>query len=341
MLESGIPPPPLPLFSSHECSPIILAQASSHGYSLSMYPLASPEPFQFRNRFLTLAEHLGFQSHVKLLIINADDFGLNDNVNRAIVNLFGEGKVSSTTIMVAGAGYEEAAKLCTRNRFPCGIHLSLTSDYDDDGSRPVLDRDSIPTLFGANNRLHPDRDEFFKHALPGDAYLEAVAQIRRALTDGIDVTHIDSHEGSLQLRPEFAEIYLRLASEFKLPVRAGSRQFLKQMGIEGDWVGMMRELGILSPDNLIYFPIDSFTSYEEKAMTTTEIISQIPAGITEIYFHPTIIGEVSDSNNPESHHVVRQWDNRYLMSDLLRKVLVENQIRLVNFSPLGDLMRQA
>lgn len=306
-----------------------------------MYPFAPPEKYLFHGRLATVAEHLGYGPDERLLIINADDFGLNINVNRAVAKLFGLLRITSTTVMVSGAGYQDALALCRQKGFPCGVHLSLTSDYTDDGSRPVSTLTGIPSLIGGDNRFHPDRDEFFEHALPEEAYREAKAQIEQALADGMDVTHIDSHEGALQLRPEFAEIYVRLAAEFSLPVRAGSRLLLKRMGILQDWVGNIRMRGIHVPDNLIYIPIDSFQSYQEKEKYTSEVLRQLPTGITEIYFHPTLPNGATADHPEESYRQVRQWDYRFLVSDLLQDILKDKQIILTDFRQLRELTRQA
>jgi chitin disaccharide deacetylase len=320
---------------------ILLAPAINSGYSLVMYPFAPPEAYLFRERLATVAEHLGYGPDDKLLIINADDFGLNINVNGAITELFRLLRITSTTIMVSAAEYQDALRLYRQLAgFSCGIHLSLTSDYTDDGSRPVLTPANIPSLIGRNDRFHADRDEFFAHALPEEAYCEAKAQIEQALADGIDVTHIDSHEGALQLRPEFAEIYVRLAAEFRLPVRAGSRLLLKQMGLLDDWVGNIRIRGIHVPDNLIYIPIDSFGSYREKENYTSDILNQLPTGITEIYFHPTLPNAAIDDQPVESYRQVRQWDYRFLMSDHLQDILQGKRIILTDFRQLRELTRQ-
>jgi chitin disaccharide deacetylase len=306
-----------------------------------MYPFAPPETYMFRGRLATVAEHLGYGPHDRLLIVNADDFGLNTNVNRAVAELFGVLRITSTTVIVSAAGYQDALTLYRQQPgFSCGVHLSLTSDYTDDGSRPVSTPASIPSLIGSNNRFHPDRAEFFEHALPEEAYCEAKAQIEQARTDGVDVTHIDSHEGALQLRPEFAEIYVQLAAEFRLPVRAGSRLLLMQMGIMDDWVGNIRKRGIHVPDNLIYIPIDNFGSYQEKENYTSEVLNQLPTGITEIYFHPTLPNGAADDQPEESYRQVRQWDYRFLVSDLLPGILQDKRIILTDFRQLRELTRQ-
>lgn len=341
MLESGIPPPPLPYFLAVGSTPILLAPDPTTGYSLVMYPFAHPEEYEFRGRMATVAEHLSYDPDDRLLIINADDFGLNTNVNGAVAELFRQRRITSTTVMVTAADYQNALALSRKQSgFSCGVHLSLTSDHMDDGSRPVSTPADIPSLLGHNQRFHPDRDEFFEHALPEEAYLEAKAQIRQALADGIDVTHIDSHEGALQLRPEFAEIYVRLAAEFRLPVRAGSRLLLRQMGILDDWVGTIRMQGIHVPDNLIYIPIDSLQSYSEKEEYTSELLTQLPTGITEIYFHPTLPSHVADDRAEENYRQVRQWDYRFLVSDRLQRILQDKRIIPTDFRQLRELTRQ-
>jgi predicted glycoside hydrolase/deacetylase ChbG (UPF0249 family) len=306
-----------------------------------MYPFASPEAYLFRGRLATVAEHLGYSPGDTLLIINGDDFGLNAGVNRAVAELFRLQRITSTTIMVPAVAYRDALALCRKpGGFACGVHLSLTSDYTDDGSRPVSKPGGIPSLIVQNDRFHPDRIEFFGHAVPEEAYREAKAQIERALADGIDVTHLDSHEGSLQFRPEFAEVYVRLAAEFRLPVRVGSRLLLRQMDILDDWIGAIRKRNIHIPDNLIYIPIDSFQNYRQKEGYTLEVLSQLPTGITEIYFHPTVPNVTAEGQPEESYREVRQWDYRFLVSDRLQGILHDKRIILTDFRQLRELTRQ-
>jgi predicted glycoside hydrolase/deacetylase ChbG (UPF0249 family) len=307
-----------------------------------MYPFASPEKYLFGGRMATVAEHLGYRPSDKLLIINADDFGLSIGVNRGVAELFRLRRITSTTVMVTAAGFQDALAICRQQAgLSCGVHLSLTSDHTDDGSRPVLPSDSIPSLISSTGRLHADRHEFFEHALPEEAYSEARAQLERALTNGLDVTHIDSHEGALQLRPEFAEIYVRLASEFRLPVRAGSRTLLKQMGLMDDWIGKIRKQDIHVPDNLIYIPIDSFQSHQDKENFTSELLAQLPAGITEVYFHPTLPHDIAAGEPEESYRQVRRWDYSFLTSDRLQSILHDNQIILTDFRQLRELTRKS
>jgi chitin disaccharide deacetylase len=96
------------------------------------------------------------------LIVNADDFGLTEGVSRGIVEAHVHGIVTSTSLMVDGAGAEHAARLM--NEHPS---LSVGLHFVDDS---------------------PDLDE------PGHAPREFARQLERfrALT-GSGPTHVDSH----------------------------------------------------------------------------------------------------------------------------------------------------
>ena len=94
------------------------------------------------------------------------------------------------------------------------------------------------------------------------------------------------------------------------------------------------------PDNLIYIPIDNFGSYQEKENYTSEVLNQLPTGITEIYFHPTLPNGAADDQPEESYRQVRQWDYRFLVSDLLPGILQDKRIILTDFRQLRELTRQ-
>ena len=64
----------------------------------------------------------------------------------------------------------------------------------------------------------PSQDAW-DHADLDEVRRELRAQIERAILWGFDVTHLDSHMGTLQLRPEFFDVYLDLAVDFGLPMR--------------------------------------------------------------------------------------------------------------------------
>ena len=70
-------------------------------------------------------------SRARKIIINADDFGMSTEANRAIVEAFEKNVISSTTLMANMSGFNEACELahCHRLLGKIGVHLNLTSGY--------------------------------------------------------------------------------------------------------------------------------------------------------------------------------------------------------------------
>ena len=63
---------------------------------------------------------------MKKLIINADDFGIDSSVNQAVADLYSKGCITSTTIMVTTAAFDEAAALAKQHGIPVGLHFNMT-----------------------------------------------------------------------------------------------------------------------------------------------------------------------------------------------------------------------
>ncbi len=192
-----------------------------------MYPFSPPESYAYRGRVATLAEHLGYSANDKLLIINADDLGLTSGINRTIAELSSSGTISSTTIMVTAGDYQDALTRMKAQPTACGVHITMTSSLPEALVGPVSPIAEVASLVDASGKFHLDRDQFFLGANPEEAHREATAQIERALADGIDVTHIDSHEGTMQLRPEFADLYLGSGGKVSPPFAYGIAGFAR------------------------------------------------------------------------------------------------------------------
>lgn len=131
-----------------------------------------------------------------LLVINADDFGKDAQVNRAVVESFQGGLCSSATIMPTGAGFEEACDLAHQHRlrYHVGIHLVLR------GNPPLTDRIRRFPRFcdGEGNlrlaRFRPWLPILFFERTEQEALAEEIrAQIQRCRKQGLPLTHADSH----------------------------------------------------------------------------------------------------------------------------------------------------
>jgi hopanoid biosynthesis associated protein HpnK len=129
---------------------------------------------------------------VRRLIINADDFGLTAGVNLAIAQANRFGVLTSATIMANARAFNEAASLArTQPGLKTGCHIVLI-----DGD-PVSA--NLATLTNGSSRFRSSLKEFALAAVrrrlsADEIQREAEAQIRKIQSQGITLTHIDSHK---------------------------------------------------------------------------------------------------------------------------------------------------
>ena len=172
------------------------------------------------NETKSTAERLGYAPDARVLILNADDFGMCHDQNEGVMTGLKEGVFTSSTILVTCPWFEEAAEFARNNPgADLGVHLTLTAEWDSYKWGPVSGRRAVPSLVDERGYLWQTVAQVYEHAHLDEAEAELRAQIEKALTAGIDVTHLDSHMGTLQLRADYHEIYARLADEYRLPIR--------------------------------------------------------------------------------------------------------------------------
>ena len=130
------------------------------------------------------------------LIVNADDFGISEEVNNAIKECFNKGYINRTTVMVNMPFAKEAYEIATENGFAdkVGLHVNLTAGMPiTEGIKSNSDFCDIEGRFNAafyrstRKRLHMDKDSI------KDITEEIRAQIDKYIELGFTLNHIDSH----------------------------------------------------------------------------------------------------------------------------------------------------
>ena len=162
------------------------------------------------------------------LILNADDFGLSQSVNKGIIECLEEGLVSSTTMMMNTPYTDEAIKLAKEHNIKnLGIHLNLTY------GKSVLPASEIPSLVDGNGTFHyVCMLGYYTQYV--DAKKELRAQIEKFLDSGLIPDHLDHHHYFNEI-PNILKAYLELAQEYKLPVRSmdeNARKLAREMGVK-------------------------------------------------------------------------------------------------------------
>ncbi len=190
-----------------------------------------------------LVERLGHPVGSKLVIISCDDLGSCHAANEGVYGALRDGVATCASIMVPAPWARDAA-IKYRPGDDIGVHLTLNCEFDAYRFGPIT---HAPSLQSGEAGFPRDVDDLWEHADPEEVLRECRAQIERALAWDIDVTHLAPHLSAITLRPEFFDVYLELAVEFRLPIRLPSTITADQAGFP--FRRLAGEAGVLFPDH--------------------------------------------------------------------------------------------
>jgi len=284
----------------------------------------------------SLAERLGYKPTDRLLIVNGDDVGMCHAANVATMECLEKGLMRTATIMVPCPWFPEiAAYAKTKADQDFGVHLTHTAEWVKYRWGPVADRAQVPGLVGPDGYLWRGIEDVYAHAKPEEALIEGRAQIKRALAAGVDVTHLDSHMGTLQLNPDFFKVYVQLALEFDLPLRMASQETLARFG-QPDVRRQLAAQGIVFPD---YFVYDELKDEKNDVRSFwLNIVKNLKPGVTELYIHAALPTD-------ELKAITGSWSTRaqefevFTRDPDLKRLVAEQNIILIGYRPLRELQR--
>ena len=289
-----------------------------------------------QNAEKTVAERLGYPRDAKLLIVHADDLGMAHSVNAATIKAFETGLVNSGSIMVPCPWLTEIAAYARTNpQADLGLHLTLTSEWTSFRWGPVMPKDRVKSLLDKDGYFYLTETEAASHADPKEVELEITAQIERARALGIQPTHLDSHMGTLYQSKALFEVFLRVARNNKLPVRIAKTWFAR-----ADFLP-----AVLNPDDVYIdriLDINTTVAPDDWAKFYSDAIKSLQPGVTEVVIHLAYDdGEMRGAtfNHPNWGAAWRQRDFDFFTSDAFRKLLQENQIKLITWRELGKLIK--
>jgi predicted glycoside hydrolase/deacetylase ChbG (UPF0249 family) len=245
-----------------------------------------------------------------VVIINADDLGMNQRVNREIFRLIDAGAVTSATMLANGAAIEEAA--VEARAFPrCsfGVHLNLTEFKPlttESGLRAILDDEG---RFRGNHIRGIHIDARLKEAI----FREWCAQIERLLALGITPSHIDSHHHTHTI-PALLALLRRVREKFSIRkvrisrnVYAAGEPFVLKLKKSVYNAALRHVAGFKTTDR--FSGLDMFIAAEGAASQSARSV--------ELMVHPGATGSEQEA------HLLGDWlENR------------GKHIRLINYSDL-------
>lgn len=278
------------------------------------------------------------------VIINADDFGIHGEVNKAVYEGHTKGILTSTSLLAQGAAFDEAVELAgTCPRLGVGIHLCLVG-----GLPPVLSPREVPTLVGRDGLLPDNYIEFISKAYTGkidfsQVYAELDAQIEKVSATELPITHLDSHQ-HLHVLPPVWKITTALMKKhglhrLRLPREAYRfKLFTARPGRVVGRGGLTALAVKAAPDaaRLRFSVTDYFWGMVDGGDMTEPnlryILQGLPFGIHEIMMHPGASNDVLGRSFSWGYH----WQEELaaLLSPRIRAVTEARKLELINY---GDL----
>ena len=182
-----------------------------------------------------------------------------------------------------------------------------------------------------------------QQAAPAAVQAELAAQVTRALASGIDVTHIDTHMGTVA-HPRFIPGYVQLAQQHDLPFlilrldEAGWRAtgFDDQIAaFAAQFVAQLEEQGVPMLDYLSQeLPLEQ---HEDRVEVAKRVFDSLPPGLTHFILHPAC-------DTPELRAIAPDWrarvaDYQAFTSPELRDYVGDTGIQVIGYRALRDVIR--
>ncbi len=284
---------------------------------------------------------------MKKLIVNADDFGLHPLINEGIIKGYREGFITSTSLMTSAPAWREAAELARQNLgLGIGVHLTLVGSVT-----PVLPAGKVGSLLDDNGLFVSDYVAFAKRFYTGaikasELEAELRAQIERALSLELNLTHIDSHQHTHVL-PGVNSLVRRLCNEYNIKrmrvpcegysfdggFRAGLGRKIGRAGLS--FCAQLAALGadsdgIAHPD--YFFGMLAGGHLNERLVAN--IIQALPDGTSEIMTHPGLDSTALSKVFTWQYHWRDELD-AYLSTGN-KELLARKNVELIHFGGLTE-----
>jgi predicted glycoside hydrolase/deacetylase ChbG (UPF0249 family) len=262
-----------------------------------------------------------FGQQAPRLLIRGDDMGYTHSGNEALIKCYKDGIEKSIEVLVPSPWFPEAVKLLKQNPgIDVGIHLDLTSEWENIKWRPLSDCPSLkdssgyffPMVFPNEN--YPGRSITEHHWKIEDVEKEFRAQIELALKNIPNISHFSAHMGCTNLSPEVRALTIRLAKEYKIPVDP-----------EWDYKGF---IGYDGPHKTSWDKIKSFIL----------MLGKLEAGKTYIFLdHPGLCNDELKAVHHIGYEDVcmdRQGVTDLFTSDRVKAFIKQKGIQLITYRDL-------
>jgi chitin disaccharide deacetylase len=275
-------------------------------------------------------------------VINGDDFGFSEGVNSAIIQAHTQGILTSTSLMVTGAAFEQAVALARLHpSLGVGLHLTLVC------GQSALPAEKIPHLVDQSGSFSQSPVAAglkyqFDPAARRELQLEIRAQLEKFRQTGLPLSHVDGHL-HLHIHPVVINILVELSKEFGIRViRLPFEELRPALKLDSrGWVAKMLGWAVFSQLRRQVQP-----QLQKAGITVMErvygllqsgemteayllgLISDIQASSVEIYLHPATTQPGEPINGPIGSG---EQELAALLSDRVRDVFATAGFTMTNY----------
>ncbi len=297
----------------------------------------------------TLAERLGYGPRERLLVVSCAELGVFHAGNVATYEALGNATATTATLMVP-APWARGAAAQYRGE-DIGVGLTLNAELDLYRWGPIT---QAPSLLDGDGGFPRTAEDLWDHADLDEVRRECRAQLERAIYWGFDVSHLDAHLDSVQLKPEFFDVFLDLAEEFRLPLRLPDAGAQRLAGFP--FRALALERGVVSPDRVILgssgarngHPAGLQAAHEEvlagqdadsgAEMELASLLSDLEPGVTELCLRPA--RDTVELRAAAPDWQARTTDYRLLVKGgALSEAMRANEVKPLDYRALRELMR--
>ncbi len=275
---------------------------------------------------------------INRIIINSDDFGITEGVNKAIIELADAGILTSTSAMTNMPHCSEI--LSVKDKIGIGIHLTLTE------GRPVLSPKEIPSLVDENGFFFPLRvltkKSVYRKISKEEVGKELTAQIAKLFALGIKPSHIDSHESFLK-NPFLVQIIKKLGLKHSIPsvrtynyMRFDYQRLLNPRKLLISILLFYQKMMWKKAGFHVTDKINSLNGHSCNYTTAIEklrdIFHNLPDGVLEIVVHP---GYCSGDDTPLGDYVKeREVELQALSSNEFKRIIKNSGAELISYNDI-------
>ena len=287
-----------------------------------------------------ILQKLGYGPRDRVVIVHADDIGLCQSSTGILPTLIEDGVLTSGSLMAPCAWFPAAAQWAAAHpKADLGVHLTLTCEWN------VYRWASLTggaTLHDDEGYQYRSMQAVFAAVSAADVAAEIEAQYARALRDGMQPTHFDSHMGTMFGAAALGS-YLALSQRTQTPaylVRLDAARLQANgfdaatAAFQANQLASVEAAGLPVFDQMRWLELGN---PEQNLADVQELFAALPAGLTYMICHPA-------ADSPELRAIAPDWRSRVrdyaVMTDpALRAAVVAQGIHLIGWRDIQQALR--